>query len=205
MINKGDVLLKVELINYMPNMVETMARAVSKCYDTEPKESVVKGCIKSKHTSVTEHSYYSFEVSGVSRSFLAQLTRHRHLSPTVESLRYTSKENEFTYVVPPSILNNHKSMIIFLNSMNKAEETYNKLLERGIKKEDARFVLPIATEVKMVVSGNYRAWMDFCRLREDKHSQWEIREFAFEVDKLIHKVTPLTTYQEIFGYTEDVE
>ena len=197
--------MKVELINYMPNMVETMARAVSKCYDTEPKESVVKGCIKSKHTSVTEHSYYSFEVSGVSRSFLAQLTRHRHLSPTVESLRYTSKENNFTYIVPPSILANEEAMMLFLNCMRKEEETYNALLELNIKKEDARFVLPIATEVKLVISGNYRAWMDFCRLREDKHSQWEVREFAFEVDRLIHEVTPLTSYQELFGYTEDGE
>ncbi len=199
--------MKVKLINYMPNMVETMAKAVSKCYDTKPKESVVKGCIKNKHTSVTEHSMYVFEVEGVSRAFLAQLTRHRHLQFTVRSQRYTN-ESGFNYIVPKSIkdkvfnINTGKEYLVqgtFDDMMYVINQYYTAMLEAGIPKEDARFVLPNATEVKLVVSGNYRAWMEFCRLREDSHSQWEIKEFAFEVDKLIHEVTPLIPYNELFG------
>jgi thymidylate synthase (FAD) len=186
----------------MPNMIETMATAVSKCYDTEPKESVVKGCIKSKHTSVTEHSMYCFEISGVSRAFLAQLTRHRHLQFTVRSQRYTSESNG-DYVIPPSILNNDTAFQLFLDTLFNTMETYDKLVTLNIPKEDARFILTNAMAVKLVVSGNYRAWMEFCELREEKHAQWEIKQFAFEVDKLIHEVTPLTPYKNLFNYTEE--
>lgn len=196
--------MEVKLINYMPNMIDTMAVAVSQCYDTEPKESVVKGCIKSKHTSVTEHSMYCFEVSDVSRAFLAQLTRHRHLQFTVRSQRY-SDEKDFNYIIPPSILKNEKALDCFIESMMLDNECYKKLIQLGILKEDARYILPNATEVKLVVSGNYRAWMEFCKLREDIHAQWEIRNFAFEVDGLIHEVTPLQNFRDLFDYDDGVD
>lgn len=191
--------MKIELINYMPDMINTMAKAVSKCYDTEPKETVVKGCIKSKHTSVTEHSMYCFEISEVSRAFLAQLTRHRHLQFTVRSQRY-SDESDFDYVIPPSIKENKKAMCLFIDSIVNSRGKYKELIQLAIPKEDARYVLPNATEVKLIVSGNYRAWMEFCELREEKHAQWEIREFAFEIDRLIHEVTPLKPFNELFNY-----
>lgn len=182
--------MKVELVNYMPNPVETMALAVSKCYDTEPKESVVKGCIKRKHDSVTEHSVYVFNVTGVTRAFLAQITRHRHLSFTVESQRYTVQDS---YVIPDHLPPEQKAYLE--STIIRSFEGYKYLLSMGMAKEDARLALPEATEVKMVVSGNYRAWMKFCELRLDKHAQWEIRSFAKEVDRLIHEVTPLPMFE----------
>ena len=194
--------MKVELINYMQNPIETMATAVAKCYDSEPKESVVKGCIKKRHDSVTEHSMYVFEVSDVSRAFLAQVTRHRHLQFTVRSQRYTN-ESDFNYVTPDSIKESRASYI-YKKFMEDCNSFYEALVNNyNIPKEDARFVLPNATEVKMVISGNYRAWMKFCELREDHHTQWEIRKFAFEVDRLIHEVTPLIPFKELFDYKED--
>lgn len=189
--------MKVNLINYMPNMIDSMALAVSKCYDTTPKSTVVKGCIKSKHTSVTEHSMYVFEVKEVSRAFLAQITRHRHLQFTVRSQRYTEESN-FDYIVPDSIVNNPEANGNYLKIMEDLQISYNRLIYLGIPKEDARNILPNACHTELVVSGNYRAWMDFCRLRQDKHAQDEIREFAFEVDKLIHEVTPLESFNKLF-------
>lgn len=189
--------IKVELINYMPDMVNTMAKAVSKCYDTTPKATVVKGCIKSKHTSVTEHSMYVFEVKEVSRAFLAQITRHRHLQFTVKSQRYT-EENNFGYIIPKDIQSNELALKEYISTMELIQESYDKLIDIGIKKEDARNVLPNACHTEMVVSGNYRAWMDFCKLREDKHAQDEIRDFAFKVDNLIHEITPLVPFKELF-------
>jgi len=194
--------MNVKLINYMQNPIGTMAIAVAKCYDSEPKESVVKGCIKKRHDSVTEHSMYVFEVSEVSRAFLAQVTRHRHLQFTVRSQRYTN-ESDFNYVTPDSIKES-KASYIYKKFMKDCSSFYETLVnEYNIPKEDARFALPNATEVKMVISGNYRAWMKFCELREDHHTQWEIRKFAFEVDRLIHEVTPLTPFKELFDYKED--
>jgi thymidylate synthase (FAD) len=189
--------MKVKLINYMPNMIDSMALAVSKCYDTIPKSTVVKGCIKSKHTSVTEHSMYVFEVKEVSRAFLAQITRHRHLQFTVRSQRYTEESN-FDYIIPDSIANNPEANSNYLKIMEDLQISYNRLIYLGIPKEDARNILPNACHTELVVSGNYRAWMDFCRLRQDKHAQDEIREFAFEIDKLIHEVTPLEPFNKLF-------
>lgn len=185
--------MNVKLINYMQNPVDTMAFAVSKCYDSEPKSSVVQGCIKKKHDSVTEHSMYVFSIESVSRTFLAQITRHRHLQFTVESQRYTKQD---TYILPPHLSDTVKDFM--RESINKSFTCYESLLAIGVTKEDARFVLPEATEVKMVVSGNYRAWMRFCELRLDKHAQWEIRQFAQIVDQLIHEVTPLKSFTKLF-------
>jgi thymidylate synthase (FAD) len=182
--------MKVDLVNYMPNPVQTMALAVSKCYDTEPKESVVKGCIKRKHDSVCEHSMYVFEISGVSRAFLAQITRHRHLQFTVQSQRYSHATD---YVIPEHLPLEQQAFLEA--SMIRAFNDYEYLLKMGVPKEDARFALPEGTAVKMVVSGNYRAWMKFCELRLDKHAQGEIRSFAKEVDRLIHEVTPLPMFE----------
>ena len=189
--------MKVEMINYMPDCVSTMAKAVSKCYDTEPKNSVVQGCIQRRHDSVTEHSQFVFDVSEVSRAFLAQVTRHRHLQFTVESQRYTLSD---TYVMPENLTDEqHRIMKDIIES---SFQSYRRLVDIGVPKEDARFVLPEATETKMVISGNYRAWMKFCELRQDKHAQWEIRKFAFEVDRLIHSVVALKPFKELFGMEE---
>lgn len=189
--------MKVELINYMPDALTTMAQAISKCYDTEPKESVVQGCIKKRHDSVTEHSQYVFQISEVSRAFLAQVTRHRHLQFTVNSQRYSLQD---TYVLPDNLTDEQR--VIMKDSIESNFSTYRRLIALGLAKEDARFVLPEATETKMVISGNYRAWMKFCELREDPHAQWEIRKFAFEVDRLIHETINLKPFKQLFGYSE---
>lgn len=196
--------MQVKLINYTPNMVDTMATAVSKCYAKEPSKFIVQKCISSKHTSVTEHSYYSFEVSGVSRAFLAQLTRHRHLSFTVESQRYTNQSN-CDFITPESIKNYEVAFDIYKHAIQNSLNCYDNLVKLGIPPEDARMILPNATETKLVVSGNYRSWMEFCEKRMDKKAQEEIREFAFNVDRLIHEVTPLKSFSLIFGYGKEGE
>jgi thymidylate synthase (FAD) len=141
---------------------------------------------------------YTFEVKEVSRAFLAQITRHRHLSFTVRSQRYT-QEGNFNFVVPKEIKEDENMLKEYNSTMELIQKSYDKLIEMGAKKEDARNVLPNACHTEMVVCGNYRAWMDFCKLREDKHAQDEIREFAFKVDDLIHEVTPLVPFKELFN------
>ena len=68
-------------------------------------------------------------------------------------------------------------------------DLYKRLLDDGVKKEDARFVLPEATTTELVVTGNFQAWLDFIKLRADSHAQWEIRAVAKEINNLLAKET----------------
>jgi thymidylate synthase (FAD) len=67
---------------------------------------------------------------------------------------------------------------------------YNYLLANGVRKEDARFVLPEATHTELLVTGNFQAWRDFIKLRANKHAQWEIRQVAVEINNQLAKQVP---------------
>ena len=92
--------MTVELISYTHNPIKTCAIAASMCYDSKPTLGIVKGCIESGHTSVLEHANFTFKISGASRSFLAQMTRHRIASYSVQSQRYLSMGNMNYYSMP---------------------------------------------------------------------------------------------------------
>ena len=64
-------------------------------------------------------------------------------------------------------------------------DLYKHLLSRGVKKEDARFVLPEATTTELIVTGNFQAWIDFIKLRADTHAQWEVREVAKTINNIL--------------------
>lgn len=67
---------------------------------------------------------------------------------------------------------------------------YNQLIEAGIKKEDARFVLPEGTSTELIVVGNFQAWLDFIKLRGDTHAQWEIRQVAKTINNILAEKAP---------------
>lgn len=109
------------------------------------------------------------------------------------------KENEPNYVIPPSIFllphaenaNEAEEKLIaarkiYAECMKNCWNAYAALIGLGLKKEDARFVLPNAACTEICVSGNFREWYNFLELRLDVHAQWEIRTLAWMVlDKLI--------------------
>lgn len=92
--------MEVKLISWTKDPIGTCAKAASMCYDSEPSRKIVRGCIKSGHSSIIEHANYTFKITGVSRSLLAQLTRHRHASYSVESQRYVPMGTEDYYAMP---------------------------------------------------------------------------------------------------------
>lgn len=187
--------MKVELLSITPYAEELIENAGRTCYQSEPKEGYITGTliralIKSGHESVLEHGYATFRISDVSRSLTHQLVRHRICSYSQQSQRYVN-EKQFGYVIPPSIrelenklpdgdkdLNGVKD---FDNDMKIIQGMYDKWKARGLKNEDARFVLPNACFTEIVMSANFREFRSIFKVRCDKHAQWEIRSLANEI------------------------
>lgn len=209
------VMPKVELISHTPNPEEVIALAAKLCYSDATIQDLLKGVqekdiskfierlVSFGHASPFEHASFTFGIEGVSRAFLAQITRHRIASFSVKSQRYVSaakNADTFNYVTPPSIAALGQQYVDkFDGQMQQMQLWYNEwqsLLGGDCESsnEDARFVLPNAAETKMVVTMNARELMHFFNLRCCNRAQWEIREVAWQMLKLVLAVAP-----NIFG------
>lgn len=182
--------MKINILAYTPNPETLIAKCASTCYDSMPKEldkarKMIKGIIKSGHESCIEHASATFEISGISRALTHELVRHRLFSFSQRSQRYVS-EDEPLYVVPDEIAENKNALFLYKTLMSDIWETYKSLKQLGLKSEIARYVLPNACETKICVSGNFREWRSFLKLRLSKRAQHEIRDLAnLILDKLI--------------------
>lgn len=184
--------MKVTLTRITGDPILAIEEAASNCYDSEPSTDgkILDHCIRSGHTSVTEFCNFTFHIEGVSRALLAQLTRHRHAGYAVKSQRYCS-EDGFDYIVPPSISCNRNIEASYHAMMDRINDYYTALQELGIPNEDARFVLPNACETVVEVTMNLRALMNFMNERLCTCAQWEIRNLAQKMRKLIIEQVPL--------------
>lgn len=148
------------------------------------------------HTSTFEHVSFVFAIEGISRSCLAQLTRHRHFSFSVQSQRYVrfgtdDKTRGFGYSVPPTIQENQDAMQVYGELMHTIQGAYDKLRALGVPAEDARFVLPNAAKTNLVMSANLRALLEFySKRRKGRGAQWEIAELAERIRKCVVEVEP---------------
>ena len=142
------------------------------------------------HTSVIEHTSFTFAISDVSRSLTHQLVRHRIASYAQQSQRYVDFKKP-NYVIPPTIVKNKKMNKAYNETMIIIWEQYNKLLEIGIPAEDSRFILPNAACTNIMVTMNARSLLNFFELRCCLHAQWEIRELANKMLKEVKKVAPI--------------
>lgn len=189
--------MKVKLLDATNNMVDVIARASSVCYDSnlESKDRV-KRIISSGHYSCLRFVSASVEIEGISRSCSHQIVRHSHLNYLQRSQRYV-RETNASYITPPSINDNIHATDLYDDVINKCFESYYKLLELGIKKEDARYVLPNACHTKINIVGNIQAWRDYLygpSSRLQKKAQWEIRYVSKEIEKILEKLLP-----DLFG------
>ena len=147
------------------------------------------------HDSVLEHASFTFGIEGVSRTLLAQITRHRVASFSVQSQRYVSYESGFGYIVPPKIeALGEDAVAEFEQQMETIHQWYTdwqqKLGTGEGGNEDARFVLPGACETRMMVTMNVRELRHFFSLRMCSRAQWEIRALASEMHRLCMEVAP---------------
>lgn len=278
--------MNIQLIAHTPNPEKIIASAAKLCYSeaeiktlmdglTEEKiESFIKRLADLGHESPIEHITFTFGIEGVSRALLAQLTRHRIASYSVQSQRYVNMSN-FNYITPPAISDNQhlsqlyneymnntilaydtlkqgivtdilftryrkelseifkeicnsfdmskneiEDMIILLNNfwcnyypnrsaeipdfmknnisfwektaVEKFKELHKEKYQKIIKEaqEDARFILPNACDTKIIVTMNARSLMNFFKLRCCTRAQWEIRNVANEMLRLVKQVAP---------------
>ena len=160
-------------------------------------DRLIRHIIRSKHTSTLEHISYTFAIEGLSRAALAQLTRHRHFSFSVQSQRYVKfgsgdKAGGFDYVVPPSVrdeLTGDSSRFDLV--MDAIQKVYDDLRKNGVPAEDARFVLPNAAATNLVLTGNLRAILEFYSKRKPgRGAQWEIADLAEQIRSEIVEVDP---------------
>ena len=215
----------VTLISHTPQPERTVAAAARLCYSPAHLDEVFDGMTPEKaagfvdmlsengHQSPIEHASFTFGIEGVSRALLAQITRHRIASFSVQSQRYVV-EDGFDYVIPPEIEKDAQAKALFVEAMDQAQRAYSRLLEqlartheaamaadgmdpkrakaaaRKKAAEDARFVLPNACDTKMVVTMNARSLYNFFSLRCCNRAQWEIREVARQMLALVLKVAP---------------
>jgi thymidylate synthase (FAD) len=160
-------------------------------------DRLIRHIINSGHTSTMEHGSYVFTLSGLSRSALAQFTRHRQFSFSVQSQRYVkfgSKDRSkgFHYTVPKTVKEKDVEEL-YEAAMIEIQAIYDNLRKEGVTAEDARYVLPNAATCNLVFSGNLRTLLEFYSKRgKGTHAQAEIQELAETIKKKIIEVEPWT-------------
>jgi thymidylate synthase (FAD) len=102
-----------------------------------------------------------------------------------------------SFVLPPKIAENEKADEIFKEALQKCSETYRRLIELGIPKEDARYIMPNATKTNIIVTMNARSLINFFSLRLEKDAQWEIRALAKKMLEAAHRVAP-ALFREVY-------
>jgi len=203
--------LKVLLINFIPNPDETVAMAAKLCYSSTNVENIkkkiskieienfIKKIIQMGHLSPVEHASFTFAIEGIFRACSHQLVRHRLASYSQQSQRYVGMDKGFNYIIPPSIEEDPELKSKYISFMEEVQRFYNDLVENFIRKgktgesayEDARFVLPNATETKIILTMNARELLHFFTQRLCLRAQWEIRKMALEMLKAVKKVSPI--------------
>lgn len=222
--------MEVKLISYNDNIIDIIHTACRTCYskltpieiynkdtyvgeefdisieqvkeDRIKKIELIKKVMNSGHLSTTEHAYFTFAIAGVSRALLAQITRHRLCSFSVQSQRYVEiKENLEDLIVLNTCGTKHQKIELlskyfvfkddndlFIDSCLNALIQYLKLIKEGYKAEDARNVLPNATKTNILLSCNLRQLMHICNLRLCKHAQLEVRTMVGKMkDEVLSK------------------
>ncbi len=160
--------------------------------------------LDSAHLSVLEHASVTFYFTGVSRSLTHELIRHRHFSYSQLSQRYVP-ERDAAMVEPDVIAADPELHKIFTEAAEASVQAYTRLLaglaerfadvadptaRRKQARQAARAILPNATETRIVVSGNYRAWRHFITMRATEAADVEIRELAVECLRQLQGVAP---------------
>lgn len=164
--------------------ITLISKAAGMCYGKDDvRPSRVVSCVKNGHTSVIEHVSATFRIEGISRACLAQLTRHRMASYSVMSQRYCKVKGDDWYVMP--YLEKEAYAEAFGDIFGIALDTYKEAIARGIKPEDARFLLPEATKTSLYMTINARSLQNFLTLRLGKTAQWEIRELAGLIEQAL--------------------
>jgi thymidylate synthase (FAD) len=202
--------MTVRLIQATPNPEENMAyiaRVSNPSNQENPNYAkLLAYCIKHNHWSVFEQSFMTLEIE-TNRGIAAQILRHRSFTYQEFSQRYADTNLLSTDIPLPelrrqdtknrqnSIDDLEEEKVFVMNKMiqdlfRDAQDTYNFLLEQGVAKECARFVLPLATPTKIYMSGSCRSWIHYINLRSANGTQKEHMDIALECKEIFKEVFP---------------
>ena len=191
--------MNVQLIRHTLTPEELIALGARLCYSKtnllglqqkvakSDQEGFCRKVIGMGHESVLEHASFTFGVEGVSRVLLAQLTRHRLASFSVQSQRYCGANMEL--VIPDSMC--IPELVDDIVAVRRAvEELYSKAVGFGVPEEDARYLTLQAGTTRLMVTMNVRELRHFFSLRCCRRAQWEIREMADEMLAICKQIAP---------------
>jgi thymidylate synthase (FAD) len=187
--------MKVELLAVTPDAEKLVEEAGRTCYQSKDKmregtsADFIKRLIRAGHLSVLEHAYVTIRLKEVSRALTHQLVRHRLCSFSQQSQRYV-REDGFAYTIPPKIDANEEAKNIFVDCMENVRDSYKRIQEAGIHREDARYVLPNACDTEIVFSCDFRELRHIIKLRGEIKAQWEIREAFIIILKKMKEIAP---------------
>lgn len=198
--------MKIEMIRHTERPESMIAQAArishqstgdEKDYSTEEDRELIRKLRDWGHWSPFEFASATFYIEGISRSCLAQLTRHRLASFMVRSMRYV-KQNQEEVVIPQSVKEAGLAKE-YGEGIAKSHDLYQKALDAGVPKEDARFLLPIGSKTSLYLKTNFREFRHIIELRGSKDAQWEIRDLAEGFLARLSEVAP-TVFEDL---TED--
>ena len=202
--------MKVKFLNCTPHAEEhivEVARVSSKRTDKKSNPSgLLKYLIHHKHWSPFEHSYLTLEIE-TSRAIGTQLLRHRSFTFQEFSQRYqdVSLLGDCPYEpiqLRKQCTNNRQSsteeadvdelLVKRVEDMKRQTwDLYKDLLEAGVSRECARFVLPLAVKTTIHMTGSLRSWIHFLDLRDDGHAQQEVHDLAKEIRQIFNQQFPI--------------
>jgi thymidylate synthase (FAD) len=181
--------------------LKLIERAARTCYksegqiteSTESAEKLIRNLIKNEHEAMLEHSVLSIKII-CDRGVSHEIVRHRLFSFAQESTRYCNyskdKFGKEIAVISPKFVD-YKEYYIWKRACKKSEKSYFKLLSQGVSPQIARSVLPTCLKTEIVVTGNYREWRHFFKLRCDKAAHPQIRDIADEILIEVHDKIPV--------------
>lgn len=187
--------MNVKLVTYTPEIV--ISDMAKNCYANNTDKDLTRSLVHShKHLAVLRFAFAVIQVDGISIACQNQVVRSKHLDFLVESKRYVSADKGgFTFIFPKNIDDKTKeAMKLYWEG---SLTVYNAMIEYGVKKEDARAILPMNTSTKMGIAGNLQSWIDAIRLRVDTKAQLEIRTMYIKIWGLLKEVYPNVFIEEM--------
>ena len=201
--------MKVSLITVTPDAEKHIAYCARvsnpKNQDNESIAGLLKYCIKHQHWSIFEQAFMTLEIE-TTRGLAAQILRHRSFTYQEFSQRYAestalgdielpelrrqddkNRQNSIDDLDPKVVDKLNRQMNTLFSS---AYSLYNQMLEAGVAKECARFVLPLATPTKLYMSGTVRSWLHYIELRTGHGTQKEHMEIANECKSIFSEQFP---------------
>jgi len=186
--------MKVTLYEHTPDAEYVVGYHAAECYDSDTdREKCIKRakhCRDSGHLATLRFAYATFGIEGISRVCSHQLVRVAHAGILQRSQRYI-KETSVSYIDPPSLIGMPGDLQNdWADIQDRAESLYLRMVDYGMKKEDARYILPQGCQTSMRLCLNFQGWKDILNNRTSKHAQWEIRDVANEIKRQLGQMSP---------------